>query len=594
MTGFFCPIRFLSRLLIGRTANKKPHDHSAVANCESSYDCHKDARCIRRECHCFSQYGYGDGKTKCETHPYIRKNPCLSDKNCPKYSRCHWGSECECRDELKGDGEICNPGDPVSCSSDSDCKSAQGICYDGYCRCTGFFAGNGKYCRAAIACPANTDCGDNAECYIDPFFPEKTECRCKIGFRRNMNTRKCIECFINEHCTKTYSICDSVQEKCTCEQELIIGETKCEAAPLHPCKDDIDCSPWAKCEEDKCICQGYTVGNGAYCRTSDPCPNDFQCGHGTCLKDPLMPKDQPVCRCDKGYFNNKEGKCVDCLSDNDCNKDYSTCDNGTCKCKDELIKEGQKTCKRAPQHPCNQDGDCHNKADCIQGKCYCRGKLTGNGQFCRASLACPAALDKCGDQDVCVVDLLFPNEPECKCREGTARTSADGKCEVVTECFKRGFVCPSLSSCDKVKGNYICVCKKGYELKSVGGGLQAQTICQDIDECMTTKPCSSNSVCVNSKGGYQCKCDAGYRNNAKNKDICEDLDECSELVNPCGGNQKCVNYPGTYTCLCDAGYVRTAGGCIKPGRALHHREQSSSDNSWDKTNQEEEVKYQGL
>lgn len=36
--------------------------------------------------------------------------------------------------------------------------------------------------------------------------------------------------------------------------------------------------------------------------------------------------------------------CLECLSNKDCNSNYSTCDHGACKCKDELIKEG-KTCK---------------------------------------------------------------------------------------------------------------------------------------------------------------------------------------------------------------------------------------------------------
>ena len=40
---------------------------------------------------------------------------------------------------------------------------------------------------------------------------------------------------------------------------------------------------------------------------------------------------------------------LECLSDKDCNTVYSTCDNGTCKCKDELIKEG-KTCKQGEKY----------------------------------------------------------------------------------------------------------------------------------------------------------------------------------------------------------------------------------------------------
>ena len=36
--------------------------------------------------------------------------------------------------------------------------------------------------------------------------------------------------------------------------------------------------------------------------------------------------------------------CLECLNNTDCKQVYSTCYNGMCKCKDELIKD-EKTCK---------------------------------------------------------------------------------------------------------------------------------------------------------------------------------------------------------------------------------------------------------
>lgn len=35
----------------------------------------------------------------------------------------------------------------------------------------------------------------------------------------------------------------------------------------------------------------------------------------------------------------------------------------------------------------------------------------------------------CSEQEACIVDPLFPKDRECKCREGTAKVSGDGKCE---------------------------------------------------------------------------------------------------------------------------------------------------------------------
>lgn len=53
----------------------------------------------------------------------------------------------------------------------------------------------------------------------------------------------------------------------------------------------------------------FAVLSTSYVSESEECLKD--CGaNGTCLKDPLLFYDPPVCRCDKGYLNDKEGKCV--------------------------------------------------------------------------------------------------------------------------------------------------------------------------------------------------------------------------------------------------------------------------------------------
>ena len=42
---------------------------------------------------------------------------------------------------------------------------------------------------------------------------------------------------------------------------------------------------------------------------SDPCTKE--CGPGgTCLKETLMPEDDEVCRCNKGFNKTEDGKCV--------------------------------------------------------------------------------------------------------------------------------------------------------------------------------------------------------------------------------------------------------------------------------------------
>ncbi|KAJ7393561.1 hypothetical protein OS493_006546 [Desmophyllum pertusum] len=367
-------------------------DYPAPAKCESDRDCLKGkAKCIRRECHCTSATAYGDGKTKCEqwkrcpkllgrdsctyvgikgfvnTHCIMKpgsrdktckcdngyfgspkhpqcmsgadKNgryPCLTDKNCPLYSECV-NNRCSCRHELTGNGETCKPPPMKSCSSNADCHTKNGKCYDGKCRCVGLFVGDGVQCnRKGKSCPRNKKCDIHASCFVDPLYPRKPICRCDEGFTRSKDGKRCIECLSDKDCKQTYSTC--YKGICKCKDELIRDEKTCKPAPSHECKEDKDCDARAKCEEGKCVCQGNATGNGKYCRDSLPCSPDYQCGSGgKCLVDPFFP-NKPKCRCDKGYSYTKDNKCVECVSNMDCNANYSTCDKGICKCKDELIK----------------------------------------------------------------------------------------------------------------------------------------------------------------------------------------------------------------------------------------------------------------
>ncbi|KAJ7393557.1 hypothetical protein OS493_006542 [Desmophyllum pertusum] len=432
-------------------------------------------------------------------------------------------------------------------------------------------------------------CGANGLCLIDPLLPKSFVCKCNPGFLQNKPDGKCVECLGNKHCKKTYSICNKAG-KCVCKGETRLGKKSCEAAPLHTCSNDKGCDSRAKCEKGKCICQGSTTGNGKYCRDSKPCQKNFACGvGGTCFVDPYRYK-HPLCRCDKGYIKDKDGKCAECLSIKDCNANYATCDKGICKCKDELIKDGSKTCKLAPLHQCVNKEDCHEKAECHLGKCYCTGETTGNGKFCRDSLPCPAEL-QCGANSVCVVDPLFPGKSDCRCHPAFKKSAADktAACVEMSDCEKNGVVCAARESCTQVNGIYGCVCAKG--LNAVFEGKKKT--CVDIDECVDTSNCPTNSVCKNSDGSYECECNDGYRKSddgsscvdactcgengecleeggcechsgyTENSDgVCVDKDEC-EQGDVCEAGEECENQQGSYTCKCKSGYVKNGDKCVK-------------------------------
>ncbi|KAJ7393558.1 Nidogen-2 [Desmophyllum pertusum] len=621
------------------------HDYPSPAKCESDRDCLRGkAKCIQRECHCKSSTAYGDGKSKCEewqrcrrlhgrdlcTYIYFKATanshcltkpgsagavrtckcdngyfgsvkrpqcmrnigadkdgrlPCLKNANCATYSICI-KNKCYCKYELRGNGETCRRStELLSCKSDPTRCKYGGKCVDGICRCLGKKVGDGRYCRMAKPCAR--DCGAG-QCLIDPLVPKSPICKCKLGFLQNKPEEKCVECLSNANCKKTYSMCN--KGKCVCKGETILGKKSCEAAPLHACSNVTDCDSRAICEEGKCLCQGNTTGNGKQCRDSKPCPKNFACGvGGTCLVDPYMYK-HPLCRCDKGYVNDKDGKCAECLSIEVCNANYSTCEKGTCKCKDELIKDGFRTCKHAPVHQCVNKEDCHEKAQCHLGKCYCTGETTGNGKFCRDSLPCPDER-QCGANSICVVDPLFPDTPDCKCHLAFKKSATDKTtCVEMNDCEKKGVVCDAKERCSQVNGtSYGCVCAEGFD--TVSGG--ENRTCVDIDECVDTSKCPTNSVCINSDGSYECECNDGYRKSddgstcvdactcgengkcleeggcecnpgyIENGDgECVDKDECEE-GDVCEAGEECENQQGSYTCKCKSGYAKTGDKCVE-------------------------------
>ncbi|KAI6653689.1 Cartilage oligomeric matrix protein [Oopsacas minuta] len=88
--------------------------------------------------------------------------------------------------------------------------------------------------------------------------------------------------------------------------------------------------------------------------------------------------------------------------------------------------------------------------------------------------------------------------------------------------------------------------------------------CKDLDECMF-EPCVKDlTTCTNFHGSYMCDpCPVGYigdavigsgEDEAVNKQVCEEVDECTQEDEPCGMNRICTNTIGSFAC----------GGCL-PG-----------------------------
>eukprot|EP00800_Vazella_pourtalesii_P023679 TRINITY_DN972_c0_g1_i4.p1 TRINITY_DN972_c0_g1~~TRINITY_DN972_c0_g1_i4.p1 ORF type:complete len:531 (-),score=116.17 TRINITY_DN972_c0_g1_i4:567-2159(-) len=120
----------------------------------------------------------------------------------------------------------------------------------------------------------------------------------------------------------------------------------------------------------------------------------------------------------------------------------------------------------------------------------------------------------------------------------------------------------------------LLVCITSQDITDCPLGLRGPgsdgIVCIDIDEC-EFDPCDVITQCTNFHGSYQCEaCPVGYLGDAVfgagmedafNKQICEDVNECTQEDEPCGRNRICLNTIGSFTCGdCLPGHTPGQGG----------------------------------
>ncbi|KAG8557890.1 hypothetical protein GDO81_016767 [Engystomops pustulosus] len=118
--------------------------------------------------------------------------------------------------------------------------------------------------------------------------------------------------------------------------------------------------------------------------------------------------------------------------------------------------------------------------------------------------------------------------------------NAQNMCQDIDECLTGTHNCRPDQVCTNMRGSFSCLCPRGYQKR----GEQ----CIDIDECSVSSFCHHR--CVNTLGSYYCQCNPGFQL-ASNNYTCVDLDECS-TSSPCA--QECYNMIGSYICQCSPGY----------------------------------------
>jgi len=102
-------------------------------------------------------------------------------------------------------------------------------------------------------------------------------------------------------------------------------------------------------------------------------------------------------------------------------------------------------------------------------------------------------------------------------------------------------------ACVNINKAYVYVkhepkCEDGFQLNANG-------VCEDINECLRHDCCSDGYTCVNTEGSYECvmQCEVGFQLNYKGE--CVDIDECTEIEDCCGPQTSCVNTVGSYKCV---------------------------------------------
>ncbi|XP_078608665.1 uncharacterized protein LOC144880404 [Branchiostoma floridae x Branchiostoma japonicum] len=274
------------------------------------------------------------------------------------------------------------------------------------------------------------------------------------------------------------------------------------------------------------------------------------------------------CGCAVGYMET-DGGCVDIdectVGSHDCHE-HADCINTEgsfyCTCKPGFVGDGL-TCEdpiTCANLTCLNHGECEELTP--GARCNCPGyfggdsceKVNGGWSFWSEWSSCSA---ECGPGQrfrTRMCDRPTPEQGGEYCL-GTANHTMTCK---LKECSRQyeDFCSPVSNRCDQRSGAgvcsrdgglYHCSCNAGYQ--EVRDRDHQFLRCDDVDECSTMlQPCPSGTTCVNTRGSYSCRCEPGYMLDTTSN-MCVDVDECQGR-HGCDDHADCVNLPGSYRCQC--------------------------------------------
>lgn len=586
---------------------------SDINECQSGAICGENALCVNQlggfECQCKEGYG-GNPQEGCHDVDECLQNPCGPNAICMNTIGAF---TCECPNKYLARGGSPELGCDraavdVACQFDYDCTE-NAACVSGNCQCDQGYQINGINCIDVNECKNRNICGSGAKCLNTK---GGYECQCKAGYQKvderlpGSKCRDVNECDLTPAPCGLNAVCQNAEGhyRCLCKEGFIGNAT---LGCRSPC-DGVECGQHATChvngQEAACICdQGFTFdpsnisagcidinecdsshgpsglcGQGAVCTnilgthhchcppgfTGDPfrycedineCDRRFgpsgQCGESAVCANVL---GSFSCSCPPGTTGNAREKCLDI---NECSIGFgpngkcgfsAVCTNspGSFSCRCPPGSYGDPFVRCFSEKICLTDADCLGNSVCKNSKCFCPAPYFGE--------SCKHPCDQlfCGEHAKCELD--FGGNPICTCTDGyVGKSNSLPGCVDIDECVHNP--CGKFAVCRNTPGGFECICPHNYR-----GDPYHECAIEGKEklDCSGDLSCPANEECVSTGGSNQCVCRRGYIREA-DRDICRDLNECTELrKSPCGANAHCTNIDGGFACNCPTGFTGNA------------------------------------
>ncbi|XP_072005241.1 adhesion G protein-coupled receptor E3-like [Engystomops pustulosus] len=186
-------------------------------------------------------------------------------------------------------------------------------------------------------------------------------------------------------------------------------------------------------------------------------------------------------------------------------------------------------------------------------QCLQENKPLTDEKKCPNNWICPSKGD-CGKTNLCRCSNGY-----YKCRKHNVII-----CKDENECKISKHLCGNSSHCVNTQGGYYCKCdshhRNGNQTEFCPSVDKEKNKCQEIDECRDNPGiCGSNFICHNTNSSYYCACEKGFRNISN---TCVDIDECTDIPAICGSHSTCHNTAGSYYCSCDSGFKTKSNTCV--------------------------------